>query len=507
MTISKFTAGLLAASSLALVAAPAFAQEQAAPAEAAPTAEETAAQTAFLAAQVESLQAQIEALKKQVTAAAPSWKGAPQWADSSGWSFKPKGVIQFDAGYVSIPGKLSGAGTQLVGTSVAGSGQINTNNLGWNMRARRLIIGAEGSIPGGFGYKFEMQIAQGTVDYEDMVLTYQKPGSPFLATVGYQYPLSSLELLTSNRFTSFMERATMNDAFGYGRRLGGSVAYLDPAGRYTLTAGVYGGNEIVDSTNFNRNAWQASVRGTYSPMIGDIQAHLGLNFQHRVAASDSRAVRYRARPFSQTTDQRFIDTGRIAASGDDILGVEVAGVWKSLHVASEVQKVWVRGISTNAFGPNNGPAAAAGTAGSAIFPLNDPDFLSAYIEAGYFLTGESRGYKGGKWDRTKVLNPLDKGGWGAWQINGRVDYTDLGDRVAPGAIASGTTYVNGGKMTGYQASLIWLPIDYIKFMLQYSHAHVEGGIGATTPFTTSTTAFFDRPYNVDQAGLRAQLDF
>jgi len=499
MKISTFVAALLATSTLAL--APAFAQEQAAPAaeEAAPTPEETAAQTAFLAAQVESLQQQIEALKKQMTTAAPSWKGAPQWSDSgSGWSFKPKGVLQFDAGYVSIPGKLTNS--TAVGTSVAGSGAIVTNNLGWNMRARRLIFGAEGSIPGGFGYKMEFELSQSTVSYEDLVLTYQKPGSPLLMTVGYHYPLSSLELLTSNRFTSFMERAAMNDAFGYGRRLGGSVAYLDPAGLFTLTGGVWGA-DIADSTNFNRNNWQASVRGTYSPVIAGVQGHLGVQFQHRVTASDTRSVRYRSRPFTQTTDQRFIDTGRIAAKGDDILGVELAGIFKSFHFASEAQKVWVRGIDTNAFGPNNG------TGGSAIFPANDPDFLSAYAEVGYFLTGETRGYKGGKWDRTKVLNPVEKGGIGAIQINARLDYTDLGDRVAPGNIVSGTTYVNGGKMTGYQASLIWFPTDYVKFMLQYSRAHVEGGTAAVAPFTTSTKPFFDRPYNIDQAGLRAQLDF
>ena len=41
----------------------------------------------------------------------------------------------------------------------------------------------------------------------------------------------------------------------------------------------------------------------------------------------------------------------------------------------------------------------------------DPSALvpGGYFEVGYYLTGESRGYKGGKWDRTKVLNPFDKG--------------------------------------------------------------------------------------------------
>jgi len=61
-------------------------------------------------------------------------------------------VLQFDAGYVSIPGHLTTGGT---------FGGVNTNNLGWNIRARRLIFGAEGSLPGGFGYKIEFELSQG----------------------------------------------------------------------------------------------------------------------------------------------------------------------------------------------------------------------------------------------------------------------------------------------------------------------------------------------------------
>ena len=70
--------------------------------------------------------------------------------------------------------------------------------------------------------------------------------------------------------------------------------------------------------------------------------------------------------------------------------------------------------------------STAGTTTAAAFvPDGDPSFWGGYIEAGYFLTGETRGYKNGMWDRTKVLKPFSKGGWGAVQINGRVDYLDL----------------------------------------------------------------------------------
>lgn len=500
MTRNKFAFALLGASAFAALGAAQVTAQEPAPADAPavvadePAPDEATANNEFLQAQVESLQSQIDSLKKQMTAAQPTWKGAPQWTDAdSGFTFKPKGVLQFDAGYVSLPGSSDNTGGTV--------GGVNTNNLGFNSRARRLIFGAEGAIPGGFGYKMEFELSQQTVNYEDLIITYQKPGSPILFTVGHHYPLSSLELLTSNRFTSFMERASNTDAFGYGRRLGASIAYLDPAGQYSLTAGVWG--QDIASTAFNRTGWQASVRGTYSPMIGAMQGHLGFQFQHRVQPRDAQNVQYRARPFTQTTDQRFIGTPTIAADGDDILGVELAGIWKSLHVAGEAQKVWVRGYNAAKVFTN----ANNSVAGGAIYP-GDPSFFSWYAEVGYFLTGETRGYKGGKWDRTKVLSPVDKGGMGAFQINARIDQTDLSDKLGSGPIVVGTNFVNGGKQTGYQASLIWLPTDYVKFLAQYTRAHVEGGSAATGTFVSSTVPpIQDRSYNVDQFGLRAQLDF
>jgi phosphate-selective porin OprO/OprP len=463
---------------------------------------DTAAEMEFLKAQVDALQAQVEQLSGRVTKAEPSWKGAPNWLDKdSGWSFKPKGVLQFDAGYVTLPRKVGGTFSP-TGTS-AGSGVL-TNNLGWGMRARRLIFGAEGGIPGGFTYKFELELSQGGVNYEDMVIGYQKAGSPWNITIGHQYPLSSLELLTSNRFTSFMERAGMTDAFGYGRRLGVTVGYTPPSGTFGFAAGVYG--EDVANTNVARTGWQASARAYFSPMMGSTQLHLGAQFQHRVAPRDAQNIRYRQRPYTQITDQRFIDTGAIAADGDDILGVELAAIHGPLHMAAEGANVWVRGYRPGkVFGINN-------AAGTTNFSVDDPSFKSGYFELGYFLTGETRGYKGGKWDRTKVLKPFTDGGMGAFQINGRIDYTNLNDRLAAGApvfTGAGVNYINGGRTIGYEASLIWLPIDYVKFMLQYAHSDVSGGPSArgVSGITTPVPTGFQSSYGVDAVTMRAQLDF
>jgi phosphate-selective porin OprO/OprP len=496
MAKSVFLAALLATT----VATPATAAADPIPADVAADVAAMRGEIAALRAEVAELKAGRDAAAApspqpaaatQTASAGPLWKGAPQLEDKkSGFSFKPKGLVQLDAGFVGTPGP------ERNGTV----GGLNYNNLGWNSRARRLVLGAEGSLPGGFGYNVEFNFAQGGVDYEDVVLTYQRAKSPIRVTIGNFYPLSSLETMTSSRLTSFLERAAFTDAFNYNRRLGIAVALLDPdEDRYTLTAGLFG--QEINNSSFNRTGWQASVRGTFAPEVGDARLHLGANFQHRVAQRDARNVHYRARPFTQVTDQRFVDTGAVAADGDDVAGLELGAILKSFHVAAEAQQVWVRGYRPGrGFGANDGPAGG-------LFYAGNPSFRSAYAEVGYYLTGESRGYKGGRWDRPKLLHPFNAGGWGALQLNARLDWLDLSDRVGGGATPAAPDYINGGRQLGYELSLIWNPTDYLRFQAQYARASYEGGPRAATIRPGSSEPINLRSFGVDTMALRAQVDF
>ena len=451
----------------------------------------------LLQAQVEALQEALESVKSQQVRAVPTWKGGPEFADKeAGFSFKPKGFAQFDAGYVGYPDGDERRGT------ISG---LNFQNLGFNARARRIVIGAEGTLPGRFGYKVEFNLAQGTVDYEDIILTYDFAKAPLQISVGNFYPYSSLETMTSSRLGSMLERASFTDAFNYNRRLGIGLQFSDKTNdSYLVQAGIF--STPINDASFTRTGWQASLRALYTPTLGSTRLHLGANFQHRSNTQEAMGQQYRTRPLTQITDQRFIDTGTLASRGDDTLGVEFAAVHKSLHVAAEAQKVWVRDAFSaaqlariNADPDDND--VATGT------PLNgDPSFWGGYFEVGYFLTGETRAYKGGKWDRTKVLKPWNDGGWGALQINGRIDYVDLSDRVDDSATFAAPFYVNGGKQLGLQTSLIWNPIDWVRFMAQYGHLEVTGGPRALG-LVDLTKPANKRKFGVDTFAARAQIEF
>ncbi|HEY0625333.1 MAG TPA: porin [Allosphingosinicella sp.] len=512
MTTKAFTLALLAGSSTLMLASPAFAQAEAAPAEEAVApldAEGAAAKAAFLEAQVEALQQQLDELKKQMGVVTPGWKGAPLYEDKeAGWSFKPRGRIQYDVGFIENP-----------------DDRINSRNLGFNTRVRRIRLGAEGTIPGDFGYKFEMDFANSAVGFGDAIITYAPKGKPWSLTIGNHETFESLEQITSSRFISFLERAQMNDAFGHTRRIGLSFGLADKANIARLNAGIFAAHSI--DASFDNDGWIGAARATYSPQALGGLLHLGANLQHREfqsnnggtassstgAPSTNQLARYRARPFLQTTDVRFVDTGSFAASSDDIYGVELGGIFKSLHLAGEAQWTKVNAYSTGDVATGLDAFSAANTA---LVPSGDPSFFSWYAEAGYFLTGETRGYKNGAWDRTKVLNPFSKGGSGAFQINARYDYLDLdSDKLKQGFTNNFTTGLftpsnslsRGGIQTGYQASLIWIPEDYVRFLLQYTRTQVEGGPFAAAVKPTSTEPVDERSYGVNSVALRAQVDF
>jgi phosphate-selective porin OprO and OprP len=470
----------------------------------------------LLQAQVEALQEALEGIKSAQVKATPSWKGAPLFEDKeAGWSFKPRGRLQYDVGYVSNP-----------------EDNIVTRTLGFNTRFRRIRLGAEGTIPGGLGYKFEADFANGSVGFGDVIMTYSPKNAPIVLALGNQETNNGLEQQSSSRFSSFIERAAFDDAFINTRRLGLNVGVVNKAGDLRFNAGLWT-NHSIDSS-LDQDGWIGAMRAVYSPMMGANQLHFGVNVQHREFSenngstsssatgqpSNNQLARYRARPFTQLTDVRFVDTGNFAAKSDNIFGVEAAGIFKSLHIAAEAQ--YLKANSYEAFDSVrvDDPEDALDLFPTATqyVPDGNPGFWGGYIEAGYFITGETRGYKAGTWDRTKVLKPFSKGGMGAFQVIGRADYLDLDSNklkdgctndfvTGDSCTVSSSQLSKGGKQLGLLLGLTWIPEDYFRVLLNYSHAFIEGGPFALTVKPDSSKDRDEIKYGNDTVQARFQIDF
>jgi phosphate-selective porin OprO/OprP len=172
------------------------------------------------------------------------------------------------------------------------------------------------------------------------------------------------------------------------------------------------------------------------------------------------------RPLIHSPDIRFIDTGNIPATSETGYQLEAAWIGGRFHATGEGRWQTVNRVG----GPN-------------------PTFFGGYGEVGYFLTGgDTRGYKNGAFDRPVPAHPLDKGGIGAIELNLRYDYLDLNGAG-----------ILGGKQNGYQASIVWSPTPYTRFLAEYARMEYTDAVIPAAGGETS--------YGVDVFGTRAQLDF
>jgi len=372
-----------------------------------------------------------------------AFKGAPEIEGDDGWSFKPRGRMLYDFGTVNAPDSINDAG------------------LGFANEARRIRLGASGSIPGGFGYKMEADFSGGNVELTDAFLTYDDSG--LTITAGQQNNFQGLEELSSSNDTSFIERAGYTDAFGFERRVGLSVQY--GVSDLLFQAGVFTDN-IDDLGNDENDSVGFDVRAVAMPKFGDVQTHFGASYHYRDLGDAINSARYRQRPAVHFTDTRFIDTGTIGdATSETSYGLEAAMISGRFHAAGEAH--WLNLNRTGA--------------------LSDPTFFGGSVEAGFFLTDDTRGYKKGVFKGVKVSNPVGDGGMGAWQVNVRYDRLDLTD----GGFV-------GGTQDAYQASLIWTPVDYVRFLLSYSKLDYSNA---------AILAAGSGDYSVDSVAGRFQISF
>ena len=410
---------------------------------------EAKAGAAAAQAAVAAVPAQIaaaQAAQPSMTAKPPTqitWDGAPKLSGEGGWSFKPRGRLQIDAAGVDAPKGIAG-----------------TQSLGFGSELRRAYIGFDGTIPGGFGYRAEIDVANSSVEVTDFYLTY-KAGSKVTFTVGHFKPFWGLEDGTSDLFTSFMERGSYSGAFGFERRLGAAAQY---AGKdFLIQGGVFSDN-VNDLNSDRNNSYGFDGRVVFMPKIAGGQLHVGASVHVRDFNDQATSTRYRARPFVHTTDLRLIDTGAIGATGERGLGAELAFISGRFHATAE--SYW-----QTAFRPG----------------LSNPTFNGGYAEVGYLLTDDATAYKNGVYDRIRPKNGVDDGGMGAFQVNARYDWLNLNDAG-----------IVGGRQNVAGLSLIWIPTDYVRFLVNYGHLWIKD---AAVP------AGLDRDYSADMVGMRAQFDF
>jgi phosphate-selective porin OprO/OprP len=358
---------------------------------------------------------------------------------------------------------------------------------------RRARLSAKGSVTETINYFFQMDFAFfGRPTFTDVWV--EQTGVPLLGNfrVGQWKQPFSLEVVSSFRYTTFMERSLLFLPFTPFRHIG--VGFYDHADdlRATWAASLFrSGQDQYGGSISTDGGWGTAERVTFLPYwdeTGNGRSYVHLGVGHFFNAPPDDTVNFRTVPeffIGQhapggigTSGQPvpgvlhgtpfFVVTGPLTVNAYNVIGAEFLGVAGALSLQSEVMVNFVD--------------QGAGNPG-VVLP-------GAYAQVGWFLTGEHRPYdrKAGAIDRVIPHHNFIKcdhcgePGCGAWEIAARWSHLDLNDEN-----------VQGGRITDYTVGVNWYLNPYTKVVFNYIRA---------TP---------DRPVegrsHTDMFGLRTQLDF
>ncbi|TRW16920.1 OprO/OprP family phosphate-selective porin [Glacieibacterium frigidum] len=423
---------------------PAF--ETAPPSIPAPTGDATLDRLNALEAKVQALEARNRSLEDALqesttriqTVEVRAAKGvqanvAPTHADPGGvFTFKARGVLDVD--YVHFAER-------------AGAYDYN-DGTGF----RRARLGFEGTAFKDWAWRLEVDFAGNVVAVQDAYLQYNG-FKPLTITLGQHKAPFGLESNNSDNFNSFLERGMFTNAFGTAgaeRRIGVSVAYLKE--KFTFTAGLFGDNESIGRstgaalTAAPDESYGANARVTWEPVLDTGRIiHVGASGFWRAglkSGDTDDGLRLSDRPNIRVDNGNIIDTGVIPnVENLYYLGVEGTAVFGPLSVTGEYGHLEIdrfagfRDFSSDGF----------------------------YVYGSWFVTGETRPFRNGNFDRIRPLNNFSNtGGTGAIELLLRYDQLDVGDTpVAARAGNDAHSYTAGANW--YLTPNFKLQFNYIRF--------------------------------------------
>jgi phosphate-selective porin OprO and OprP len=240
----------------------------------------------------------------------------------------------------------------------------------------------------------------------------------------------SMEALSSGNTLALFERSSPFEAFVPFRNVGMMLYNTALDERVTWASGVFRGNSHNTGNPFDvgDGEYSTTTRLTGLPWYEDEGRrliHVGGAYSHRSFNLDRGQERARFRSFPEVRTGRYImaDTGLITAESTDLFGAEFALNLGPFCVQSEFYHAWVN------------DARLAGR-------ITQPRFHGWYVQASYFLTGESRLYdtEDAAFDRPVphenffFVRNGDGRGWnnfglgrGAWEAAFRCAMVDVND--------------------------------------------------------------------------------
>ena len=268
---------------------------------------------------------------------------------------------------------------------------------------------------------------------------------PLTLGIGQMQEPQMLEWITTNRFTTFMERSIIFDTLPC-YNLGIMLSQAPFEKRMTWAAGYFKDGGPNDRNDFGDqgdadHALTGRVTGLpWYEEDGRHLLHLGVSGSWR-AVERGETVQLRARPEANLAE-RLLDTGAIKGADEKVYeGGELALVYGPFSFQSEYMAVNVNTTS------------------------EDYGFSGWYAFVSYFLTGEHRPYvkDSGAFGRIKPKRDFVLGeGPGAWEVALRYSTADFNDGS-----------VQGGELQDVTFGVNWYLNSVAHLMFNYILANVE----------------------------------
>jgi phosphate-selective porin OprO/OprP len=282
---------------------------------------------------------------------------------------------------------------------------------------RRARMQIDGLVYGRVEYMIEYDFATGDAEPKDVYVGLVDVPYAGTLRVGHFKEPFSLEEVTSDNYTTFMERALPN-AFAPSRNMGVMAfdAVLDE--RMTWALGAFRSSSDAFAEDQEDGGWATTGRITGLPLWhedGRSLVHLGASASYRDPQGE--AERFRSRPEAHQAPY-IVDTDNFMADDIARFGGELAAVHGP---------VWFQGEFIDALANGEDPQR---------------NFYGYYVQAGWFLTGEHRPYKRetGVIDRVRPRHSfLVDGGPGAWELAARWSSIDLDSGAVRGGQAHDVT--------------------------------------------------------------------
>lgn len=368
---------------------------------------------------------------------------------------------------VKMSGTFGGR-LEVDGAAFDTTGTLTGFDPGFELRRLRVSLGGDCILVLPVSYYIDLGYNSGGFYLDQGSLTF--PAGRFLGSVKigqFQAPMG-LDLITSSRDITFMEPAASVQALAPGIEAGIQIGRPIFDQRATWALGVFApGAGAQDYGNASQNFGSLVGRVTWLPYYhpdpdqpaANRLLHLGLSASLLYSASST--LRYRSRPESHIAPY-VIDTGDITADSAANFGVEAAWVNGPLSVQGEFFR--------------SGIAATNGA--------GDLSFHGYYVNASWYLTGESRPYNPatGAFVRLIPRHNFKFGGdgWGAIELAARFSHTDLSD----GPVA-------GGRLNLLMAGVNWYLQPHVRWMFNSGLGRASGGSQAGDMFIFQTRIGID----------------